>query len=86
MEYKSRGGEAVKSVMIICVSSFFFSCDSPQPSHPWENALIDCKCTSEQWETVKKEAEWCSKNTGIFNDVCLKTAMWRNCDKREVKP
>lgn len=71
----------ISACMIVCVALLISSCGLAEKKAPWENALIDCKCTEEQWKKVERESKWCDENTDFFGSYCLKTAIWRNCTR-----
>jgi len=50
-----------------------------QENADWRNAMIDRKCSVEQFEVVEKEANYCNATTDYFGSFCLGTAMIRHC-------
>lgn len=53
------------------------SCD--QENTDWRDAMEDRKCSTEQFEAVKQEADYCNATTDYFGSFCLGTAMIRHC-------
>jgi hypothetical protein len=73
--------------IIICLFLLFVGCtdnlNRPYVEPEYKTAPENYMCTTEQFQRVMIESEWCNKHTSYMSSYCWGTAMIRNCTKVE---
>jgi hypothetical protein len=76
--------ERVIKIFIVSLFLFIGCVDENYIAPEWKLAPGKYRCTKEQFDRVKFEAEWCTEKTSYISQYCWGTALIRNCVKPEA--